>query len=256
LEPLKWPTHQRFDYLTRTRELTTAEANHFLKSQKEEKSPASFEQREALLFAIRELTGQDLGTTYEDWNKKSFLEGLKNSGPGLQPAVKTLPLENDPNETGLPQETGQPANPMPGSVSAKLARELVQAEKADQGRVLERLRDGKGVVYTEALAAAIPQLDNARKRQVREALAERLTRMRVETLGSYLKDSDAEIRRGAALAVAMKDAKGLVPNLIPLLGDQDELVWRAALLALRELTGQNIGDKQQDWQDWWNRQKK
>ncbi len=54
----------------------------------------------------------------------------------------------------------------------------------------------------------------------------------------------------------MKDARGLVPNLIPLLDDREGLVNRAAQLALRELTGQNLGKSRQAWQDWWNKQKR
>ncbi|HXG12455.1 MAG TPA: HEAT repeat domain-containing protein [Gemmataceae bacterium] len=63
----KWPGNQRFDYLIRTRPLTGGEWTHFEQRQKEKPGPNTYEQREALLFAIRELTGKDLGSSYEDW---------------------------------------------------------------------------------------------------------------------------------------------------------------------------------------------
>ena len=78
---------------------------------------------------------------------------------------------------------------------------------------MQQYRDGKGVTYTEALAGAIPQLNGEDKgRKARDALSERLTRMKAEVLARYLQDPDAEIRRAAALAAAMKEAKTLIPD--------------------------------------------
>jgi hypothetical protein len=55
-----WPKEQRFDYLIRQREVSAAEAANA----NEEKT---YPQREAVLFALRELTGQDRGATSADW---------------------------------------------------------------------------------------------------------------------------------------------------------------------------------------------
>jgi len=155
-----------------------------------------------------------------------------------------------------PSESRPPPRPPQNPESARLARELIEASPAQKERTLDRLREGKGVVYTEALAAAIPQLNGETLRKAREALAERLTRMKAETLVLYLKDEDREIRRAAALACAMKDTKVYIPNLIPLLSDPELLVIRAAHLALKELSGQTIGPSREAWQEWWDKQGK
>ena len=66
-KPEKWPQWQRFDYLVRTRELTADDlAAHKKKLQWEPAAP-SYPQREAVLFALRELTGEDAGTNSADW---------------------------------------------------------------------------------------------------------------------------------------------------------------------------------------------
>ena len=157
-----------------------------------------------------------------------------------------------------PKETTRPADPPPELASARLAREFVQAPPAKQEQALQTLREAKGTVYTEALASAIPLLDDAaRRKAARDALAERLSRMKDQTLGLYLKDEDAEIRRAAALACVLKDAKTLIPGLIPLLDDPEkDIVRKAALLALKELSGKNLGPAREDWQAWWDKQGK
>jgi hypothetical protein len=71
-KPDKWPAWQRFDFLVRTRELPAKEAAAL------DKNPAPphrmfFPQREAVLFALRELTGEDLGKGSADWGR--FLLG-------------------------------------------------------------------------------------------------------------------------------------------------------------------------------------
>jgi hypothetical protein len=65
--PGTWPGNQRFDYLVRTRPLTRLERARLEQPPKEKPAPARDEQREAVLFALRELTGKDLGVTAEDW---------------------------------------------------------------------------------------------------------------------------------------------------------------------------------------------
>jgi hypothetical protein len=150
--------------------------------------------------------------------------------------------------------------------SVRLAEALVKAPPARQAKLLEAMRTEKGPQYTEGLAAAIPQLDGEPRRLAREALADRLTRMKATVLAEYLQDDDPEIRRAAALAVAMKESKELIPNLIPLLRDPELSVARAAHAALKELTGQDFGPaakanrEERDqaaakWLQWWGKQK-
>jgi HEAT repeat protein len=131
--------------------------------------------------------------------------------------------------------------------------------------MLERLRDGKGTGYTDALVSAIPKLNGDARRKAREALADRLTRMKAETLAQYLQDEDAEVRRAAALAAGMKDSKPLIPHLIRLLSDREATVARAAHASLKALSGEDFGPRpdatlQQRaravtaWKAWWARQ--
>ncbi len=163
------------------------------------------------------------------------------------PAATREPVRRLPEPAELPR----PSLPE----STRLARELVQARVEQRPGILERMRDRKGVVYTEALAEAIPRLDNEGKRQAREALASRLTRMKDQSLLNFLKDPEVEIRRAAALACAMKDSKIQIPHLIPLLSDPEPLVVRAAHLALKELSGQTFAPSKEAWQQWWNSRK-
>jgi hypothetical protein len=152
------------------------------------------------------------------------------------------------------------------SDSGRLALELVKATGPRQTAMMEQLRNEKGVKYTEALATAIPRMTDDARRKAREALADRLTRMKAETLATYLQDEDAEIRAASALACAMKESKSLVPKLIPLLSDPESRVVLAAHRALKELTGQDFGpsadasrqDRDQatlKWARWWTKQK-
>src|SRR5262249_26977044 len=64
-KPNNWPDNQRHDYLVRTRPALTADL----------KAPAGdagkSEYRQAVLFALRELTGTDAGPAVQDW-KQAF----------------------------------------------------------------------------------------------------------------------------------------------------------------------------------------
>src|SRR2546429_37320 len=88
------------------------------------------------------------------------------------------------------------------------------ARAVELDAVLTRMRESPGVAHTEALATAIPRLERESKKKARDALAERLSRMRAASLAAYLKDEDSEIRRGAALGLAMKENKEHLAELI------------------------------------------
>jgi len=136
---------------------------------------------------------------------------------------------------------------------ALMARELFQAPAERRGPLIEKYRDGKGVTFTEALAGAIPRMDGEAKSKARDALAERLTRMKADTLVRYFQDQDAEIRRAAALAAAMKEDKALIADLIPLLEDSEPTVARAAHAALKDLSGEKFGPSADEWKTWWKK---
>lgn len=151
------------------------------------------------------------------------------------------------------------------SEAARMSFELVQAPAEQQDKVLTKLRDGKGAIYTDALGAAIPQLTGAAKTRARDALAERLGRMTADTLRGKLQDDLAEIRRAAAIACYMKDDRAHVPDLIAQLDDPDAGVARAAHAALAGLTSQDFGPPKDasaveraralaDWRAWWKKQ--
>jgi HEAT repeat protein len=66
-DPGKWPRIQRFDYLIRQRELGADEVARLDKVGETTHTPASYPQREAVLWTLRELTGEDAGDKAEDW---------------------------------------------------------------------------------------------------------------------------------------------------------------------------------------------
>jgi hypothetical protein len=75
----KWPGNQRYDYVLRTRPATRQELRTWQQESRAGAAAKPYPQREAMLFALREITGKDLGASYEAW-----AEGL----PKLIPALK------------------------------------------------------------------------------------------------------------------------------------------------------------------------
>jgi HEAT repeat protein len=148
------------------------------------------------------------------------------------------------------------------SEATRLSKQLLEAPTAEQEATLSRLRDGKGIEYTQALAAAIGQLKGEPKNKARDALAERLAQMTADTLRDKLQDKDLEVRRAAALACALKEDQAHIPDLIGLLDDPEVAVMRAARAALRELTSEDFGPDANAsraeqaiavaaWKQWW-----
>lgn len=72
VNPDRWPVWQRFDFLVRTRELPPKEAAALDKCGPHPRRMI-YPQREAVLFALRELTGEDFGPSSADWQR--FLLG-------------------------------------------------------------------------------------------------------------------------------------------------------------------------------------
>jgi HEAT repeat protein len=110
------------------------------------------------------------------------------------------------------------------------------------------------VENTEALAFAIPRLEGEIKQKAREALTNRLARLKPESLLRYLEDEQPEIRPAAALACAAKKVRSAVPKLITRLRDRDEGVVQAAHAALKDLSGQDLGASPAEWEAWWKKQ--
>jgi hypothetical protein len=212
----------------------------------------------ALLFLKRANLAKDLTVALKGKVQDPDTRELKGGGVGgADLARKNVGLK--PAFDAGSSKAGEELNPM------RLGEELVKARGEKQDRLREKLRDGKGGVYTAALALAIPRLEGASKTKARAALADRLARMTAATLAERLQDDDAELRRAAVLACAMKDDKTQVPRLIELLQDREDLVARAAHAALRSLSGRDLGpDAGADhaevaravaaWKDWWQKQ--
>jgi hypothetical protein len=123
----------------------------------------------------------------------------------------------------------------------RLRDELLRAKGDAQEEVLQRLRDEKGVVHTEALVQAIPQLADDLRAKARDALVERMTRMTAQTLRDKFAQEDVEVRRAAALACASKGDTDMIPDLIDLLGDSETTVAQAARASLKKLAGKDFG---------------
>jgi hypothetical protein len=181
-----------------------------------------------------------------------------------QPAVKPQPALEVADKP--PPKKPAAEDPL-SSPTARMAAHLANLTGRQHGLLLNAYREGKGVEFTEALALAIPQMSGDLQRKTREALAERLTRMKDTTLRAYLGDENLEIRIAAARACAIKGSKSLAPQLIPLLRDTRGGVAEAAHQALKDLSGQDYGPKanasraertqaSQQWTDWWNKQPK
>src|SRR5207302_455885 len=124
----------RFDFLVRNRPLSAKEAKRL--QERYDGSP-DYEQRDAILFALRALTGQDPGSRTEDWLK-------------LYPTAEV------------------------DTEAARLTDKLLKAAPPQREQALAQLRDAKGTAATPALARAIPKLSEAERGKVRAALIQRL----------------------------------------------------------------------------------
>jgi hypothetical protein len=65
----KWPKMQRYDYLVRVRPPTADELAEYRLKKRSAKPLSPCEQQEAVLFALRQLTGKDLGSSPTEWRK-------------------------------------------------------------------------------------------------------------------------------------------------------------------------------------------
>ncbi len=196
---------------------------------------------------VRDLTGRIKGTKDPG---KAELRG--SNGP---PLLAPPPAKDPPKPGGAKPETQptQPSQPAGGGFTLPPVvppTEAAEAEKAaaailaatdDWAEKLEQARATKGGKWSRALALVCAKADGDKRKQAREALANRLTRMTVGTLKDMLNDADAELRRGACLAVAMKADKALTGDVIDRLADASDPVVRAARAALKSLTGVDFG---------------
>lgn len=198
---------------------------------------------------------------------RGFAAGLgQGAPPPTQPPSRPPSTRIKSSRPAAPppapaREVEQPLNP--AIDAARLGADLVHGAADQQDLARQRLKNGKGADYTEALAAAIPRLDGDARIQARDALVERLARMTAATLRDKLADDDIEIRRAAALACAMRDERTFIPDLIAVMEKQpDSPIVPALRIALKSLSERDFGPAAQAtteqrsravaaWKGWW-----
>lgn len=203
----------------------------------------------AVLFLCRSNLARDLsGKVQKDPTNTEMRAGagpaaseLLPSRPALSPAAPAAPVLDLPNPTG--------------DEAIAQASKLLKASGPEWAKLLAATRDAKSGTGTRALVVLANNTDGDRKKEVRDALAERLCRMTPATLRTMLQANEAELRRAAALACAMKDDKDHVPDLVAAMSDGNASVVRAAKAGLKSLTGKEFATAA-EWRDWLFKEKK
>jgi len=132
------PRHpgDRFDFMVRQRPLTAKQNQELLEMVATRKT---YEQKESVLFALRQLTGKDPGTTYEDW-------------------LRLYPTAAEE------------------AFARRWIDRLLQESPAQRLWTLEKMRDGKEPAFAFALMRAIPHLTDTERAKAAEYLEKRLAR--------------------------------------------------------------------------------
>jgi hypothetical protein len=232
-----WPADQRYDYLIRLRPLTPEGLLVWQEKFRDFRAPEP--QREALLFALRELTGEDPGASPEDWKRLySPITGQRLPQP-VEPADQVRHLRDC----------------------------LVEGPPLQQAERLKAFRDKSGTAYDTALALAIPEMSAELQKLGRTVLADRFYCLPTKTLAEKLGDEDPEVRRAAVSVCRQRKLKALVPELIALLDDADQDVAKQAHQLLQQIAGRDLGPRpgadreerlqgMEAWRDWWERNQK
>jgi hypothetical protein len=158
------------------------------------------------------------------------------------------------------------AIPLEERKTEELLKGLAKATTAQQAILLAQARDAKGPIHTRVLALAIPKLNGPVQTRAREALVERLGRLKNDELTDFLDDAHPELRRGAAAACGLQSGKSreYIPKLIPLLEDEIRPVATAAHRSLVRLSGTDHGPGANAsaeqraaaiaaWNEWWSK---
>jgi hypothetical protein len=177
------------------------------------KPQESYPQRDAVLSALRALTGQDAGSTTLAWQE-------------LYPSAAI------------------------DAEAARLLRKVLAAGPLERPLLLKNYGEGKGEAFTPALELAVVRLEGASREDARAALARRLADLGASPLRGYLRAGKAPVRQAAVLACERKKDRALVPDLIDRLADADPGTSRLARSALKALTGQEF-DTVADAQQWY-----
>jgi HEAT repeat protein len=203
----------RFDFLVRTRVVPPAEAARLKGKQVD---PTDYPQREAALFALRELAGRDAGPTTQAWQ-------------ALFPRAEI------------------------DTEASRLRQQLLQSsDSVQQAVLLGRWMADRSENLNGPLAAVASDLSGDLQKKVRDVLIHRLARGDATALRKWLADDDSELRRAALTACGRTKIKALVPDLIDLLGDADPADAVVIEDALHSITGEQL-EGIADWKAWWEK---
>jgi len=208
--------------------------------------PESVNTSFAILFLMKANSFRDLSNRMAGRVKDPGTAELRNTvgtKPLFDPATKPVAVVQPKKET--PAGPGGFALP-PAVINEKgtdeeAVRQLLAAKDAEWPMKLAAVRDGKGAEFTRMLVQLAALSEGERKRQAREFLAERLTRMTPKTLRDMVQDIEPELRRGACLACGMKELEESIPWLIARLSDPSDSVAKAAHASLKSLSGADHG---------------
>src|SRR5262249_37263845 len=147
-----WPADQRFDYLVRLRPVGKKEL--LLWQEKVEDAKPVSPQKEAVMFALRELTGENPGPSPEDWTRLySPITGQRWEKP-LDPKEQVLYLKDL----------------------------LVKSRPGRQEELLRVFKDRENPIYDRALTLAIPEMTTPVQKLARALLADRMVFVPVKEL--------------------------------------------------------------------------
>jgi hypothetical protein len=208
-----WPPDQRFDYMIRLRPLNNDAVNLWQEKVLDFRPPSP--QRESLLFALTELTGENPGPKADDWKR-------------LYSPI-----------TG--QRLKQPLEPK--DHARHLCEWLVDAPPLKQAEVLNSFKERSGPVYDVAVATAIPQLKPEVQKLARAVLENRFYCLSADALRQRLGSEEAEIRRAAVYVCGQRKLKDLTPELIGLIDDADPAVATRAHKCLVQVAGKDLGPR-------------
>jgi hypothetical protein len=195
------------------------------------KKPVDFGPHPEALSGVREAAAKKWTEWWADRDAMA-----KKAGGTASSSLRTVRPENL-----LKDRSGNRRTDLDDPDRTQLADVLLSARSDERKTLVAKYRDTKGVQFTEALAEAISRSPFANRPELRDALADRMVRMKDSTLRDYLADPLAEIRRAAALGLAKRGTKSYSDRLADLLVDPDPLVGRAAHTALCQLSGEDFG---------------
>src|SRR5262249_27732461 len=146
------------------------------------------------LFALRELTGKDLGSAASAWTKLLPEKGRYRTIGELAAS----PVVGEWKRFLLPR-IALPAKKVEAE-AGRLAAPLVKASPDRQGALLSQLVETEGAAATDALAEAISLLKGEAQENARRGLVERFLFLEADSLRAKMKADDTEVRAAAVRA--------------------------------------------------------